>query len=95
MFVVNEPGIYRFTYFVIESTFLPYGVTTDSQSRILTADFDNNCIHILDKDGQFIPYIDNSQLQRPYSLCVDTKDNFFITEPDTVKVRKIKNMFAL
>uniref|UniRef100_A0A8W8M5F6 B box-type domain-containing protein n=1 Tax=Magallana gigas TaxID=29159 RepID=A0A8W8M5F6_MAGGI len=92
--VVNQAGKLRFTYNGISATtnvsFDPYGITTDSQSHILIADRDNNRIHIIDKDGQFLRFINNCHLKNPYGLCVDTRDNLFVAENDTRKLKKIQ-----
>ncbi|XP_062619768.1 uncharacterized protein LOC134281297 [Saccostrea cucullata] len=96
--VVNQAGKLRFRYTghtpaPKNQPFNPRGITTDSQSHILTVDYINDCVHIIDKDGQFVRYIDHG-LYYPWGLCIDTNDNLFVahTKNDTEVIIKIEYM---
>lgn len=80
--VVKQAMKFRFSYTDGPSTtkgpISARGITTNNQIRILTADYFNQCIHILDQYGIFLRYIENGKSQRSLSLCVDTRDNPFV-----------------
>ncbi|XP_062621761.1 uncharacterized protein LOC134283321 [Saccostrea cucullata] len=91
--VVNQAGKLRFRYTghtpaPKNEPFSPRGITTDSQTHILTADEYNHCVHIIDQDGQFLRYIDCG-LSVPYGLCIDTNDNMFVAQLLKKQVKKI------
>lgn len=69
LMVTSAAGSFRFRYSGpssgIDRAFTPHDITTDSQKRIITADSDNDLIHIIDQDGNVFVYIDNCDLKRP------------------------------
>jgi streptogramin lyase len=91
--VVTASGKLRFRYTGppsnIGGSFTPAGITTDSRGHILVADCNNAHVHVLDQDGQFLRYI-RCGLSRPHGLCVDIRDNLWVSEERTAKVKRIK-----
>lgn len=93
--VVNQAGELRFRYTGGHTSskrnqFRPFGITTDSQSHILTVDDQSHCIHILDQDGKFLRFIDNCDLKAAYGICVDNSDNLFVCKFWKGDLKKIK-----
>lgn len=90
--MVNQAGKLRLTYTDPSSSskgsFISCDITTDSNCFVLTADFYNNCIHIMDKDRQFPCYIDNWYLHGPWGF--DPKDILVLAEYIIGKRKKIQ-----
>jgi DNA-binding beta-propeller fold protein YncE len=91
--VVTASGKLRFRYTGPPSntgrSFDPEGITTNSRGHILVADYYNDRVHLLDQDGQFLRYI-LCDLFYPHGLCVDIRDNLWVAEWSTAKVKRIK-----
>nr|XP_022312046.1 uncharacterized protein LOC111117271 [Crassostrea virginica] len=87
--VVSKVGKLRFRYKGRSSMFRPSGIATDSQGMILISECYHQKIktdiHILDQDGHFLRFIDNCDLLSPKALCVDSKDNIYVTSHNRVK----------
>jgi hypothetical protein len=80
--VVNKSGRVRFRYDGAparrKKPFDPRHIVTDSMSQILVADCNNDCIHILDQNGEFVRCIDNCGLVKPFGLSVDNKERLWV-----------------
>nr|XP_034324673.1 uncharacterized protein LOC105343882 [Crassostrea gigas] len=94
--VLDQAGKLRFRYTGLTGQkttpknrlFCPLGLTTDSQCQILISDISNDCIYVIDQDGQFLRYIDCG-LKCPWGLCTDMDDNLYVAEKGGT-LRKIK-----
>lgn len=94
--VVNKAGEFRFSYEGNSNArgckeFSPNGVAADRFYQILIADSENGCIHIIDKEGGFIMYIDNCSLVDPRDIRVNSLNgNLYVGEFSTGKIKIIK-----
>ncbi|XP_011419149.2 E3 ubiquitin-protein ligase TRIM71-like [Magallana gigas] len=91
--VVNEARQHRFSYRGQRSAFNPYGICTDTLGHIIVCDgyFNNGTIDIIDTDGEFLTHlVSQSGIIRPYSVCVDDKNNLYVgySSSNTINVYK-------
>jgi hypothetical protein len=91
--VVKKSGELRFRYTGNLSRsykeFYPHGIDTDNCCRILVADRDNDCVHVIDRNGKFLRYI-NCNLQDTFVISIDQNENLWVGECDTECIKVIK-----
>lgn len=81
----NKTGTLQFRYTGPKNptkwnqAFCPKGIATDGYCHILIADTDNKCVHIIDKDGEFLQYIDCG-MRKPWGLCTDSSGFLLVAD---------------
>ncbi|XP_078330173.1 uncharacterized protein LOC144624380 [Crassostrea virginica] len=88
--VVEKTGRVRFRYDGTparrEKSFGPRGIVTDTLSQIILADLNNDCLHILDQNGQFLRCVDDCGLEKPNKLSVDSEGRLWVESIGKIKV---------
>ena len=80
--VVDMEGRVRFRYDGKPAKrgmpFDPRGIVTDDLSQIIVGDFNNDCLHILDKNGHLLRCVDNCGLEEPNGLSLDSEGKLWV-----------------
>ncbi|XP_062587197.1 uncharacterized protein LOC134248842 [Saccostrea cucullata] len=93
--VLNKSGQPRFNYdgrvrsSAIKGEIMTRGVVTDSLGHILIAFFNNNAVHLISQDGDFLSLIltEDDGISRLYGISVDTHDNLWLVEQENACVK--------
>ncbi|XP_078327848.1 uncharacterized protein LOC144623325 [Crassostrea virginica] len=92
--VINKPGRVRFRYdgtpARTKKSFGPRYIVTDALSQIIVSDYNNNCLHILDQNGQFLRCVDDCGLDKPYGLSVNSEGRLWVGLIDTGEIKVLK-----
>nr|XP_022312179.1 tripartite motif-containing protein 3-like [Crassostrea virginica] len=92
--VVDKTGRIRFRYDGTparrENSLDPRGIVTDALSQIIVADFNNNCLHILDQNGQFLRCVDVCGLEGPSGLSVDSEGRLWVGSWNSGEIKVIE-----
>ena len=94
MVVVDKKGRVRFLYDGSparrEKPFNPRDIVTDVLSQIIVLDYNNNCLHILDQNGQFLRCVEDCALDKPYGLSVDSEGRLWVGLIYTREIKVLK-----
>lgn len=80
--LVETSGTVRFRYDGVPSLktkpFDPSCLASDSLDRIIVVDKNNDCLHILDKNGNFLICVDNCGIDTPFGLRLDNDGRLWV-----------------
>jgi streptogramin lyase len=91
---VDKLGKVRFQYngkpSGIKKTFTPKQIASDSIGQVIVADYKNDCLHIVDQNGQFVRLVDNTGLERPTGLSLDKEGRLWVSLYYTGEIKVIQ-----
>uniref|UniRef100_A0A8W8I273 B box-type domain-containing protein n=1 Tax=Magallana gigas TaxID=29159 RepID=A0A8W8I273_MAGGI len=88
---VDKLGIFRYSYSGKDNDFKAISVATDSIGHVIISDYEGNKIHILDRDGQFLRYINpEGKINRPRAVCILCHGEMMVGECLTGIAKRIK-----
>ena len=92
--VVDKTGRVRFRYDGTparrENPFIPGGIVTDVLCQIIVTDFNNNCLHILDQNGQFLRFVDDCGLEKPNQLSLDSEGRLWVGSSKSGEIKVVE-----
>ena len=87
--MLDGDGRLRVTYRGQEGSKLnPTDVACDSESRIIVADFTNQCLHLLSPGGIFLRYLLSDMSDRPFTIALYQNKLWIGFFRGTVKLHK-------
>ncbi|XP_061186636.1 uncharacterized protein LOC133194746 [Saccostrea echinata] len=94
LLVVDNKGKEKFRYNGTHARrskpFVPGQVVTDSSGHIIMTDQMNDCLHVLDQNGQFLKCIDDCHLEQPTGLSIDEEGRLWVGSYKTGEVKVIE-----
>nr|XP_022310927.1 E3 ubiquitin-protein ligase TRIM71-like [Crassostrea virginica] len=92
--VVDKTGRVRFRYDGTqarrEKSFDPRGIVTDALSQIIVTDSNNNCLHILNQNGQFLRCVDDCGEEEPSGLSLDSEGRLWVGSWNSREIKVIE-----
>lgn len=92
--VLNKAGIVQFRYdgkpAGRKKSFDPRYIATDALGLIIVSDFNNDCLHIMDRKGQFLRCVDNCGLEKPCGLSVNNQGKLYVGLHDLGEIKVIE-----
>ncbi|XP_078330152.1 uncharacterized protein LOC111116857 [Crassostrea virginica] len=92
--LVDKTGRVRFRYDGTparrKKSFGPKGIVTDVLNQIIVTDINNDCLHILDQNGQFLRCVDDCGLEKPLGLSLDSEGRLWVGSFESGKIKVIE-----
>nr|XP_022312181.1 uncharacterized protein LOC111117373 [Crassostrea virginica] len=92
--VVDKMGRVRFRYDGTparrKNLFDPRSIVTDALCQIIVTDSSDNCLHILDQNGQLLRCVDDCGLEEPLGMSLDSEGRLWVGSGESGEIKVIE-----